>query len=208
MKVVIDYEVQRIPAKDAKRYICEHHYSHGCHNGPSPCYGLFDNGQLIGVCAFAVPCSERVRASVFGEPYKAHVTELHRLHILDCTPKNTESWFIARCLKLLKKDRPEIWAVISFSDLTAGHSGVIYRASNAYRLGTTESKRFYIDETGRLRHPRQCGHNITAAEAQEKGWKPVVRASKNRFLWLLPDSKRQRKQLIQLAKYDLTGTEV
>lgn len=200
---MIDYEVRRITAKEAKKYICEHHYSHGCHNGPSPCYGLFDKGELIGVCAFAVPCSERVRASVFGEEFKAHVTELHRLHILDCTPKNTESWFISRCLKLLKQDKPEIWAVLSFSDLTTGHTGVIYRASNAYSIGTTEKKRFYIDTTGRLRHPRKCGHNITQQEAKEKGWESVVRDSKNRFLWLLPDDKRQKKQLKRIAKYEL-----
>jgi hypothetical protein len=200
---LIEYDVERILAKETKKYICEHHYSHGCHNGPSPCYGLFDNGTLIGVCAFAVPCSERVRSSVFGPDYKGHVTELHRLHILDCTPKNTESWFIAKCLKLLKKDKPEIWAVISFSDLTVGHTGIIYKASNAYRLGTTERKRFYIDKTGRIRHPRQCGQNITAAEAKERGWRAEKRDSKNRFLWLLPDGKRHKKYLIQLSKYEL-----
>jgi len=30
---------------------------------------------------YATPCSEAVRASVFGKEYKDHVTELHRLHI-------------------------------------------------------------------------------------------------------------------------------
>lgn len=200
---MISYQVERIPTMTAKSYICKYHYSHGCHNRPSPCYGLFEAENLIGVCAFATPCSERVRASVFGEEFKAHVTELHRLHILDCTPKNTESWFISRCLKLLKKDKPEIWAVISFSDLTVGHSGIIYKASNAYRLGTTERRRFYVDECGRLRHPRQCGHNITSAEADQMGWKPEMREAKNRFLWLLPDNKRQRKELIKLSKFDL-----
>lgn len=200
---MIPYRIKRIPTITAKEYICEHHYSHGCHNRPSPCYGLFDGGALIGVCAFATPCSERVRSSVFGPEYKSHVTELHRLHILDCTPKNTESWFISRCLKLLKKDKPEIWAVITFSDLTVGHRGTIYKASNAYRLGTTEKKRFYIDETGRLRHPRQCGHNVTKAEAAEMGWRAVMRESKNRFLWLLPDSKRHKKQLLKILKYDV-----
>ena len=91
--------------------------------------------------------------------------------------------------------------------LTAGHKGVIYKASNAYRMGKTEKKRFYIDETGRLRHPRQCGHNITTAEAKEKGWRVEMRDSKNRFLWLLPDGKRHKKQLIQLSKYQLRPGE-
>ena len=41
------YEIRRIDCKTAKEYIRKNHYSHGCHNGPSPCYGLFENGELI-----------------------------------------------------------------------------------------------------------------------------------------------------------------
>lgn len=148
---------------------------------------------------FATPCSERVRASVFGVEYKNNVTELHRLHILDVTPKNTESWFIARCFKELKKVKPNIWAVLSFSDSTEGHDGTIYKATNAYRLGSTGKARFYIDQEGRLRHPRQSGVNISESAAGEMGWKPVIREAKNRFMWLLPDDKRHKKELLKLC---------
>ena len=200
---MIDYTIKKIPCQTAKEYIREHHYSHGCHNGPSPCYGLFDGDQLIGCLMFATPCSEAVRASIFGEEHKDWVTELHRLHILDVTPKNTESWFISRCLKLLQEDKPQIKAVISFSDATEGHTGVIYQATNAYRLGSTGKATFYLDETGRLRHPRQCGHNITPEEAKEMGWTPTKREAKNRYLYLLPTSKAEKRYLIKLCKYDL-----
>ena len=198
-----NYVIKRIPCKQAKEYIKKNHYSHGCHNGPSPCYGLFDNENLIGCLMFATPCSENVRASVFGEEYKDWVTELHRLHILDCTPKNTESWFISRCLKLLKQDKPQIKAVLSFSDMTEGHSGVIYKATNAYRLGTTGKAKFYRDKDGRLRHPRQSGVNITEQMAKEKGWKPEIREAKNRYLYILANSKVEKKHLIKMCKYNL-----
>lgn len=195
-----DYKIERINASIAKDYIRANHYSHGCHNGPSPCYGLFDNGNLIGVLMFATPCSENVRASVFGEEYKDWVTELHRLHILDVTPKNTESWFISRCLKLLKQDKPQIRAVISFSDSTEGHEGTIYKATNAYRCGHTGSTTFYVDSDGRLRHPRQNGVNISKEMAEERGWTAVKRGAKNRYLYLLPKDKREKKQLVELCK--------
>ena len=201
---MIEYTIKRISAKIAKEYIRKNHYSHGSHNGPSPCYGLFDQDNLIGALMFATPCSEAVRASVFGIEYKDHVTELHRLHILDVTPKNTESWFISKCLKLLKMDKPKIWAVLSFSDTTEGHEGIIYQATNAYRLGQTGLAIFYLDEENRLRHPRQCGINITKEMAKERGWKPVARLSKNRYMWLLPNSKSHKKELIKLCKYDLS----
>lgn len=200
---MIDYIIKRISTKEAKEYIHNNHYSHGSHNGPSPCYGLFDGDELIGAMMFATPCSENVRSSIFGEEYKDHVTELHRLHILDCTPKNTESWFIARCLKQLKIDKPQIWAVLSFSDATEGHDGTIYKATNAYRLGSTGKVTFYRDKDDRLRHPRQNGVNITKEMAKENGWIAEKRDAKNRYMWLLADDKRHKKELIKLCKYDL-----
>lgn len=72
--LLIDYIVQQIPCKLAKEYIHKNHYSHGSHNAPSPCFGLYDKENLIGVMMFATPCSEAVRASVFGIEYKDHVT--------------------------------------------------------------------------------------------------------------------------------------
>jgi hypothetical protein len=197
---LIDYEVKQIKFSTARDYIKENHYSHGCHNGASPCFGLFDNDSLIGVLMFATPCSERVRASIFGVEHKKHVTELHRLHILDCTPKNTESWFISRCLKLIKQIKSEIWAVVTFADQTEGHEGTIYKATNAFRLGNSPPMRFYIDKTGRLRHPRQNGKNIGLKEAEGMGWKPVMREGKLRYMWLLPDDKRHKKKLMELSK--------
>ena len=202
-----DYAVKRIPCKQAKEYIITHHYSHGCHNAPSPCYGLFDNEELIGVLMFATPCSENVRASVFGEEHKHCVTELHRLHILDVTPKNTESWFISRCLNLLLKDKPSIRGVISFSDLTEGHSGVIYKATNAFRCGQTGKATFYLDENGRLRHPRQNGVNISKEMAASRGWQPIQRGAKNRYIYIL-GSKTEKKKYLKLFKYKKICSEV
>ena len=201
---MIDYEVKRIPCKMAKEYITTHHYSHGCHNAPSPCYGLFDGELLIGCLMFATPCSENVRASVFGAEYKSNVTELHRLHILDGTPKNTESYFIARCLKLQRKDKPQIHGIVSFSDLTVGHAGTIYKATNAFRVGQTGKAIFYIDENGRLRHPRQCGVKITKEKAKEKGWQPCKREAKNRYLFIF-GSKSEKRYFKRLCRYDLRG---
>lgn len=196
---MINYDIKQVQFKIARDYIRTNHYSHGCHNGASPCFGLFEEEELIGCMMFSTPCSERVRASIFGEEHKDHVTELHRLHIMDCTPKNTESWFISRCLKELKKVKPQIWAVITFADNTEGHDGTIYKATNAYRLGATGRAKFYIDQEGRLRHPRQSGVNIKPEVAAQMGWTQVVREAKNRYMWLTPDNRRHKKELLQLC---------
>ena len=189
------YTVQKISAKIAKEYIHKNHYSKGSHNGPSPNYGLFDNGNLIGVLMFSTPCSENVRSSLFGPAYKDAVIELHRLHILDVTPKNTETWFIAKCIKLLKIDRPETLGIISFADPTENHSGIIYKASNFLKCGKSSKAMFYKDKDGRLRHPRQCGVSITRKMAKERGWEECPREGKHRFIYLL---NKKAKQLFKL----------
>ena len=186
--------VEKISASMGKDFIKEHHYSHGVHNGPM-CYGLFDDWDLVGVCAFATPSSENVCASVFGVEKKRSVTELHRLVLLDEVPKNSESWFIVRALKALKKDRPYYNAVLSFADATQGHLGIIYQATNAIYTGTSRKATFYLNPTGRVRHPRQNGHNVTKDEIKEWNWKPTQREGKHRYLYLLPDNRQHRKVL-------------
>ncbi|MDL5351115.1 hypothetical protein [Microbacterium sp. zg-YB36] len=196
------YTVRQIPGGMGRDFIKEHHYTKGCHNGPM-CWGLFDSERLIGVCAFATPSSENVRSSVFGVEHKSRVTELHRLVILDETPTNTESWFIVRALRGLQEYRPGIWAVLSFADGTEGHVGTIYQATNALYCGTTGRSRFWRDQTGRLRHPRQNGHNITPEEAAERGWVGEMRDAKHRYLFLLGDGPAHRRMLRRLVQVNV-----
>ena len=197
----MNYTVKKVSCLVARDFIITNHYSKGCHYRPSPCYGLFEGSEMIGCLCFSTPCSENVRSSVFGEDYKKHVIELHRLFIFDITPKNTESWFISKCLKLLKLDRPDIWCVITFADSTEGHTGTIYKATNAIYCGMTSKATFYMDEKGTLRHPRQCGVNITVDDAYTRGWVPVKRFAKHRYIYLLPDSKGHNKKLERLCRY-------
>lgn len=193
--------VKRLSRSTARRYIIKHHYSHGCHNAPSACYGLFWNGELIGVLVFAVSCSENVRASILGTGTEGTVTELHRLHILDGTPKNTESWFVARCLRALKTDMPEIKVVISFADPMEGHVGIIYQATNALYYGTSGNATFFIDGDGRVRHPRQSGKNIALQDAKKRGWTPTKREGKHRYLWILDPKTRSEDLKVVFGRY-------
>lgn len=200
----MEYTVRRIAGKVGREFIRANHYTRTCHNGPM-CWGLFDGDQMIGVIAFATPSSEMVRASVFGTQYKDSVTELHRLFVQDGTPKNTESWFIARGLAGLLEYRPAIRGVISFADATEGHVGTVYQATNALYCGTTGRHRFYRDAEGRLRHPRQNGENITLEKARLRGWVPEMREAKHRYVFLIGRNRSERRwasRNLKLRTYD------
>lgn len=202
--ILEDYEVAPISGKEGKEYIRKHHYSKSCHNGPM-CWGLVRGGRLEGVCAFACPCSENVRASVFGKDHKNRVIELHRLHTTDDGPPNITSWFVARAIRGLEERRPLIRGIITYADATEGHIGTIYQSLNAIYAGTSSQAIFYRDQEGRLRHPRQCGVNITRAESLKRGWKPERRDAKHRYVILVgkPREKRiwRRRLLIPSLDY-------
>jgi len=196
--------VSRIDADRGSAFVVEHHYSHGIHNGPM-CWGLFDEDRpadvggfwpeppLVGVIAFATPASEAVRASVWGPEHVNRVTELHRLVVLDEYGRNTESRFIAETLRQLRRERPDLWGVLSFADPTEGHVGVIYQATNALYTGRSARATFYRDRDGRLRHPRQNGVNISAKVAAARGWSVVKREGKHRYLFILGSARRRRE---------------
>lgn len=64
------------------------------------------------------------------------VIELTRLWIEDGTPKNTESYFIGQTLRLLP---PQFDIVVSYAEISAGHSGVIYQATNWLYTGLSDA---------------------------------------------------------------------
>lgn len=86
------------------------------------------------VC-FAMVCTGYAYAvAVYSSPVNRHLDdgatlELRRLAISDTCPRNTATWFMARCERLLKKKLPEIAKLVSYHD-TSKHRGTIYRAGN------------------------------------------------------------------------------
>lgn len=60
--------------------------------------------------------------------------ELRRLCCIDDTLKNTESFFVSRCIKWLKK-HTDVEKIISYADPEFNHTGVIYQALSFELLG-------------------------------------------------------------------------
>lgn len=212
MPEIADFHVEKVPLDVARRFMRRHHYSGGLGNAAMP-WGVYDQttGKLLAIIAFQTPISELVRDSVFGksvcgcqlvEPKECnrddchiwgdhhhlgeHVTELHRIAAVPEAPKNTGSWLISKGLTALKQYKPKYWAVISMADSTEGHNGTLYQAANADYYGTAEKRIQYRDQDGRLRPPRQCGENISMAEAKSRGWTIERRGVKHRYVFWLP----------------------
>ena len=127
------YSVGKVSRKEITQFIETWHYSNSI-NGciADYCYALFN------------PKLEMVGAMFYGRMAMANqwkrfsdnqqdVIELRRLCCIDDTPRNAESFFIGKSLKLLKKE----WSgryVVSYSDKEYNHQGTIYKASNFKQL--------------------------------------------------------------------------
>jgi hypothetical protein len=156
-----------------KAFVTRHHYS-GTYPAARWRFGLYRSGELVGVAVFSHPCNNRTLTSVFPGPATDSV-ELGRFVLLDLVEANGETWFLARCFELLKR---EVVGVLSFSDplprtrvdggvVTPGHVGTIYQAMNARYLGRARA------DTLRLLPDGRCFSNRAAAKirARERGWR-------------------------------------
>lgn len=143
--------VEPIEESAAKAFIRCHHYAASY---PAARYraGLFEKdpfmpARLVGVAVFSVPMSRAVLTKYLGEDGADDGVELGRLCLLDHTGANSESWFLSRAFKLLRRDKG-IRGLVSFCDpvprfdalgrqTKRSHTGTIYRAMSARYEGTT-----------------------------------------------------------------------
>ena len=141
---VRSFKVRRVERRDISLFIEKWHYS-GSINGciADFCYGLYDGEMLIGALFFGRMAMANQYRRFADSPEK--VIELRRLCCIDDTPKNTESYFIGRSLRLLRTD----WRaglVVSYADTEYGHQGTIYRASNFRELEPVKGARVILYE--------------------------------------------------------------
>lgn len=114
-------------------FVIKHHYSKSLPRGTKYVFSIRKGKKIIGVSLFGTPVGRNCQAK-YSSTGKL-ILELKRLCLIDKTPKNSESWFIARCLRLLKKENL-FDGILSYADPEQGHQGVIYKASNFNYYGT------------------------------------------------------------------------
>lgn len=184
--------VDPIPKKLAADMVVAHHY---LHRAPtiSFAYGLFEGERLMGVVTFGVPASRSVQKGACPSEPNA-VIELNRLWVHDDAPKNTESWFVSRALKLLP---PRI--VVSYADTAAGHVGYIYRALNFFYAGWTDMER----KTPRFDYIVPGKHSREAFRGGGAQYTSKVRREPKVKYWTVTGDGRERARLKKLAGWAL-----
>jgi len=141
----MNYEVKSIDYQDCKEWFLKKHYAKRIPS-ISFCFGLYSD-KLEGVCSFGFPPNYNYNDGrcVFNE-YKCLTIELNRLVVNDGLTKNSLSFFVSQCLKML----PKPCCIVSYADQNQGHNGYIYQATNWIYTGVSTPKHQYIFEDGSI----------------------------------------------------------
>lgn len=189
--------------RGAVNHLVRAHYLHRWPGVVTAILALMEGPEPIGVLVFALP--PRETAKRYGVDT---VWELARLFILDRTPKNTETWFVSRAIRWIRRNHPQVGALVSYADPSAGHEGIIYKAGNWIADSRTDAGRKarvdYISDGGdtlfgpeeNKKHSRRShvpsGVHVSVRE----------RVSKFRFIYWLDGRHEQRRKKAQNTNAD------
>lgn len=163
--------------------------------GISICFAMFIDDELAG-------------GSVLGRPRHENkyqnCIDIRRMACLDDAPCNSESWFLSQIIKWVTCNT-DYENVLSYSDLTAGHKGTIYKAANFKEIGKTTPTK-YVEWDGKTYHPRSLSidrdYSYKMREAVKTG-EAVVHTGLPKTIWLYPITrKKHSKKKMILETYN------
>jgi hypothetical protein len=193
-----EFDIRRITYREAMDVIVREHYLHRkC--ASSHAFGLFLGDKIKGVICYGTPSSSPLRKALAGPENELNVVELMRLWVCDSVPKNGESFLIGNTLKHAGKE-----IVVSYAEVSMGHVGTVYQATNWLYTGLSARRRQFKIE-GVTTHCQRLADMHSAAELREihgekfaYEWRPP----KHRYVWINAKGRR-RQELISKIKYPL-----
>lgn len=185
--------------KLAKEFVAENHYLETLPPVRRR-FGLYRRTRLVGVAIFTVPTSYKAITKFFGSTDHKAYMDLGRFVLLHEVESNGESWFLARCLHLLRKQG--VPGVMTFADpeprrgaqgsiVFPGHIGTCYQALNAtfYGRATARTLRLFPDgssfndRTASKLRKGEKGLRYACKFLEQRGAEPVPEDRETRARW-------------------------
>lgn len=177
-----DYQIDAIDKNDCVALLRDHHYLSKISKGFKSKfnYGLVHGDQVVGVCIFTGFPVPELSVGMLGidRDDQDGLFELSRL-VLDpdhqAQEHNLASWFVARCIRQLRKET-NVRVILSYAD-DDFHQGTVYHALGFDYYGMTAAKKDFW-----VRMPD--GSFTKQSRGKTKGvdgeWRP--RSRKHRFV--------------------------
>jgi hypothetical protein len=200
----MSYTVKPITRAQCEPYIIGIHYAHRW-TSVSYAYGLYLDGVLCGVVTYGTPASAPLRRGIAGDKYKLDVLELNRLCLQHNRP-NEASIVVGASLKLLPKGK----IIVSYADISQGHTGIVYQATNFLYCGLSAKRTDWAIKGREHLHGQTIadefrGHPNRSLAMRDKYGSDFYlkpRPRKHRYIYIV-GSKTFKKQVKRDLKYPI-----
>lgn len=159
--------------KTSQYAVTKWHYSKIVPGGRLVRFGVWEKGKFIGTILYG--CGVNKEIGRFINLKMHEISELVRV-ALD-NHKNPVSKIVSFSMKKLKKDFPNIQALVSYADPEQSHKGTIYQAMNWYYIGDTAPNIKYR-KNGKFYHPR------TLANRDKSEYEKIKTKPKYKYCYL------------------------
>lgn len=176
---------------EAAKYACQNwHYSKCLPAGALVKIGVWENSKFIGVVLFS-----RGATPNLCKPYGLTQTECCELtRIALKSHKTPVSKILSIALKFFRQRNPKMRLIVSFADVSEGHHGGIYQATNWIYTGKSSDAKFGL-LNGKEIHPRTIS-TMTKIQKSKLSW--ILKPGKHRYLMPLDDGIK--KKIVVLSK--------
>ena len=192
------YDIQRIHPKDTYPLLLNTHYLKRI-PPISFAFGLYRDGELVGVTTYGKPPSSTLLKGVCGEQWADNVYELNRLCLQDNLPLEA-SRLVGGSFRLL----PKPMIIVSYADTKQNHEGVIYQATNFLYTGLSAKFRDPMVKGFEHQHHTAFDYGLTNKQLIEKFGEENVyfieRSRKHRYLMFL-GSRTDKKNMMKDLRY-------
>ena len=197
-----NYTVREIDRSDCEEYILFIHYAkRWC--SITYKFGLFLNDQLVGVCTYGTPPSAPLKKGIAGIEHAKDILELNRL-CLKNNLKNEASILVGRSLKLLPKNK----IIISFADISQGHCGTVYQATNFTYHGLSAKRTDWKVKGKEHLHCQTIADEFRGVKNRAKAMRDKYgsdfylepRPRKHRYIFIV-GNKKYKKDIATIIKY-------
>ena len=142
--------VKVIPPKIANPFVKAHHYSGKIATTSYIHFGAFLDGKLHGVLSYGGSMAKKHTIGLVEGTAWDGFLELNRMAFDDYLPKNSESFCIAKTIRMIKKQLPQVKWILSYADGAQCGDGTIYRASNFVLTGIKKNNSMWRLKDGRV----------------------------------------------------------
>ena len=146
--------VKPVLQETAKKLVVSEHYSHEMPPRAWIHYGLYAQNTLVGVTCFGgvIRASHKMIPCLTNDN---QMLELVKMAIYKWHPSNTASFLLSKAVMLIKKQYPDVYLLIAYSDPIQDHLGIAYQAANWVYFGKQkEGSTVWEDDNGTQVHNR------------------------------------------------------